>query len=194
MTTTNGRDIQVVVRDPNRLRVLLQWAYRQWTLETPTLSHSVSQTDAGGVPSMNAAAAAYLRLGVKRCWPDNAEPSLATRTMHEACSRGGCQLGQDEWEKTARKLDEDGFYRTPLRAAMSRIRNPAMRRFLHDLVPNAMLRPSDVAQLHGTPGWAEAWVMQGALEALYREFHAAPVPQVSWVDRSAAQQNAEAAA
>jgi hypothetical protein len=153
----------------NRLRFLLQWAHHQWALETPTLGHSLGSTDAGGVPTLKAAAAGYLGL-----------------------LRQGD--GRDQWERTARKVDEDGFYRTPLRAAMSRINNLAMRRFLHDLVPNAMLRPSDIAELHGTPRWAEAWVMQGALEILYREYQAAPVPQRSWVDKSAAQQSAEGAA
>lgn len=155
--------------DPNRLRYLLSWAYQQWTLECPTLGHSVTLTDEGGGPDMKAAAKAYLGL----------------------LRRGE---NPDDWEKTARKTDADGFYVTPLRAALSRIRNLAMRRFLHDLIPNAMLRPSDIAQLHGTPGWAEAWVMQGALEALYREYHAAPVPQRSWVDLSDSQRTAEAVA
>jgi hypothetical protein len=179
------------VTDPARLRFLLRWAYQQWSLETPTLGHSVSLTDAGGVPSLKAAAAAYLKLRVRSCWPIGANPTLAQRAMHEACGRGGCKLGEDDWEKVACRRDADGFYVTPLRAAMTRIRSLAMRRFLHDLVPNAMLRPSDVAQLHGTPGWAEAWVMAGALETLYREYEAAPRPRRSWVDRSTSQQNAE---
>ena len=169
MTLASGRDIRphVTQRDPSRLRFLLSWAYKQWSLETPSLGHSVSLTDEGGSPDMKAAAKAYLGL---------------LRRGEE----------RDDWERTATRLDKDGFYITPLRAAMTRIRTLAMRRFLHDLVPNAMLRPSDIAELHGSPGWAEAWVMQGALEALYREFHAAPVPQRSWVDLSTSQQNAEA--
>lgn len=164
-TTTNGRDIEVIVRDKQRIRVLLQWAARTWELETPTLGHAVSLTDAGGVPAMKAAAQAYLGL-----------------------LRRGEQ--RDDWERNACALDEDGFYRTPLRAAMSRVRSLPMRRFLHDLVPNALLRPSDIAELHGTPGWAEAWVMQGALEILYREFLARPVPQRSWIEQSDSQRNA----
>ena len=154
--------------DSARLRFLLRWAHQQWTLETPTLDHQ-RQLDAGGAPTMQSRAAGYLAL----------------------LRRGE---GRDDWERTACALDLDGFYRTPLRAAMSRVRNLAMRRFLHDLVPNAMLRPSDIAQLHGSPGWAEAWVMQGALEILYREFHAAPVPRRSWVDLSDSQRAAEAVA
>lgn len=148
------------------LRWLLAWAYRQWTLETPSLGHSISLTDEGGSPDMKAVAKAYLGL----------------------LRRGD---GRDDWEQTACRLDRDGFYVTPLRAAMTRVRSLAMRRFLHDLIPNAMLRPSDVAQLHGSPSWAEAWVMHGALEILYREFRAAPLPQRSWVDLSDSQRAAE---
>ena len=147
------------------LRCLLAWSHRQWVLETPTLEHAVSHTDPGGTPDMKAAAKAFLGLLRK-------------------------DTERDDWERTATRLDKDGYYVTPLRAAMTRIRSLAMRRFLHDLIPNAMQRPSDIAELHGTPGWAEAWVIEGALSALYREYHAAPIPQRSWVDQSDAQRNA----
>lgn len=152
-----------------RLRWLLAWAHRQWVLETPSLGHAVGLTDEGGSPDMKASAKMYLGL----------------------LRRGE---GRDDWERTACRLDKDGFYATPLRAAMTRVRSLAMRRFLHDLIPNAMQRPSDIASLHGTPGWAEAWVMAGALEILYREYRARPLPQRSWVDLSESQQAAEAVA
>lgn len=150
----------------NRLRFLLGWAHRNWTLETPTLGHAVSLTDAGGAPDMKGAAKAYLGLVRKGDGPD-------------------------DWQRTAQRRDEDGRYITPLRAALYRIRNPELRRFLHHLIPNAVLRPSDIATVHGIPTWAEAWVMQGALEILYREFQSAPIPQRSWVDMSESQQRAE---
>lgn len=150
----------------HELRWLLAWAYHQWSLETPTLGHSVSLTDEGGNPTIKAMAAAYLGLLRKG---DN----------------------RDDWEKTASRTDADGFYVTPLRAAICRIRNIAMRRFLHDLIPNAQMRPSDVAAVHGVQGWAEAWVMQGALEAVWREYRAAPMPATSWIDRSESQRTAE---
>lgn len=102
--------------------------------------------------------------------------------------------GPDDWEKTACRRDPDGRYVTPLRCALSKVRNQQLRRFLHDLIPNAMLRPSDVATVHGIPAWAEAWAIQGALEILYREYQAAPLPQRSWVDMSTSQQHAEAIA
>lgn len=180
--------------DPARLRWLLRWAANAWELETPTLGHSVSLSDAGGVPALKAAAAAYIRLHNRRCWPLDAEVTLAMRDAHAACGRGGCVLGQDDWERTACRRDQDGFYVTPLRAAMTRIRPLEKRRFLHDLVSNARLRPSDIAELHGVPGWAEAPVIQNALETLHRECQAAPTPRRSYIDLSASQQNAEAAA
>jgi hypothetical protein len=151
-----------------RTRVLMRWASQGWEMETPSLGHSISLTDEGGAPDMKGAAKAYLGL----------------------LRRGD---GPDDWEKTACRRDADGRYVTPLRAALSKVRNQKLRRFLHDLIGNA-LRPSDITNVHGVPDWAEAWVIQGALEILYREYQAAPLPQRSWVELSASQQNAETAA
>ena len=157
MTTTNGR-----------MRWLLRWASAGWSMETPSLGHSVSLTDEGGAPDMKGAAKAYLGL----------------------LRRGD---GPDDWEKTACRRDADGRYVTPMRAALSKVRNQKLRRFLHDLIPNT-LRPSDITTVHGVPDWAEAWAIEGALEILYREYQAAPLPRRSWVDLSTSQQAAEDAA
>ena len=135
-------------------------------METPSLGHSISLTDEGGAPDMKAAAKAYLGL----------------------LRKGD---GPDDWEKTACRRDPDGRYVTPFRAALSKIRNQKLRRFLHDLIGNVLLRPSDVTTVHGIPDWAEAWVIEGALEILYREYQAAPTPKRSWIDKSDSQRSAE---
>lgn len=102
---------------------------------------------------------------------------------------GQQRQGADDWTKAACALDDDGFYRTPLRCALSSIRDPWMRRFLHDLIPNAMLSPSAVAQVHGIPHVVEGLVMRFCLMNLWRECQAAPY-RPSWVDQSLSQQNA----
>lgn len=147
------------------LNALLKWAHAQWVIETPTLGHAVSVMDAGGAPDMKVAAKAYLNM----------------------LRKGD---GPDDWMQAACVRDEDGFYRTPLRAALAKVENPWVRRFLHDLIPNAQFRPSDIAALHGIPAWTEHWVMFECLVILEREWMAAPPPKSSWVDLSDSQRNA----
>jgi hypothetical protein len=155
----------LAMSERHSLRWLLGWAAQQWALETPNLDHSVALVDPGGSPDMKAAARAYLNLSF----------------------RGE---GADDWRRVACRLDRDGFYRTPLRCALANIRNDWIRRFLHDLLPNAVLSPSYVAELHGVPRAVETWVMQGCLELLYREYVNRPRVERSWVDLSDSQRSA----
>lgn len=141
------------------LRWLQGWAYRQWTLETPSLDHAVSRLDEGGAPQMKGAVARYLHLTGK----DTSDPAF--------------------------DVDEDGRYRTPLRAAMRRIRDPWLRLFLRDIVPE-QLNPSLICARYDIPKPVESWVMHAALTMLWREYRAAPLPQRSWVDQSDSQRNA----
>jgi hypothetical protein len=143
------------------LRWLLGWAHRQYTAETPELQHSVGRVDEGGGPRMAQSVATYLGLA-------------------------GSYRAQQPWA-----LDDDGKYRTPLRAALSQIRDPDLRTFLRDLVPNALL-PSEIARVHGIPKWAEPDIMHKALLVLWR--HYLEQPPVSWIDISASQQRAIIAA
>jgi hypothetical protein len=141
------------------LRWLLGWANRQYTAETPELQHSVSRVDEGGGPAMGQGVAIYLGLA-------------------------GSYKAQQPWA-----LDDDGRYRTPLRAALASIgrRNPELGIFLRDLVPNSLM-PSEVARVHGIPRWAEAEMMHRALLILWHAF--LEQPPVSWVDISDASRNA----
>ena len=75
--------------------------------------------------------------------------------------RRQAELRSDDWSHVARMTDEDGRYRTPLRAAISRIRDPWLRLFIRDLIAEE-LRPSDIAMLYGIPKSVEGWVMQGS--------------------------------
>ena len=185
------------------MRWLLRWASAGWSMETPTLGHSVSLTDEGGAPDMKGAAKAYLGLTGRKQLDQRVTkasgrpafgmppvPRVGAETK-QAPLRG--TLEPDDWERVACRRDDDGRYVTPMRAALSKIRNQKLRRFLHDLIPNT-LRPSDITTVHGVPEWAEGWAIEGALEILYREYQAAPTPRRSWVDLSASQQNAETAA
>lgn len=150
---------------PLTLRGLLRWAHAAYLAETPNLDHSGSHLDDDGAPTMAVAARAYL--------------ALTGRTNE----RG------DDWAWIASRLDEDGWYRTPLRRAIESL--PTERRlFLRDLVPE-MFTPSDVAVLHGIPAWCAADVMYQSLVMLWDRFTERPLPTVSWLDRSESQRSAE---
>lgn len=151
---------------PGSLKALLHWAHTQYVMETPNLEHSVHQVDTDGDPLMRAAARIYLALsGPKGDAPDN-------------------------WSRIAGRVDEDGFYRTPLRRALETL--PAERKaLLRDIVPEE-LNPSDVARLHGIPAWCEGDVIYRSLTMLWGRYLERPMPKPSWLDRSESQRQAEA--
>ena len=146
------------------LRFLLGWAHRQYVLETPELQHTLSRVGDDGDPDMSVAARFYLGLS----------------------KRG---QSRDNWFDISSQLDDEGRYRTPLRAALARIRDANMRLFLRDLVPE-LYRPTDIADIHAIPPWARTWVMHGALLALWHEYLERPPIPVGWVSMSDSQRSA----
>ena len=151
---------------PVTLRALLRWAHAAWVAETPALDHSGSHLDDDGAPTMNARARAYLALSGR---PDDRP---------------------DDWVRIASRLDEDGFYRTPLRRAVATL-PPARRMFARDLIPE-VLRPSDINTLHGIPDWAAVDVTHRTLLMLWERYADRPIAQPA--RKSDAQLDAEAVA
>jgi hypothetical protein len=85
------------------------------------------------------------------------------------------------------------MYRTPLRRAIEAISDPERRRFLRDLVPEA-LRPSDIATHHGIPDWCQGDVMYRSLVMLWDRYREQPEPRPTYLDKSDSQKAAEVAA
>jgi hypothetical protein len=85
------------------------------------------------------------------------------------------------------------MYRTPLRRALEAITDPDRRRFLRDLVPE-VLRPSDIATLHGIPDWCQGDVMYRSLAMLWDRYRDQPEPRPTYLDKSDSQRTAEVAA
>lgn len=158
------RDRRVV---PSSLRVLLRWAYQAYVDETPNLDHSGVHLDDDGAPTMARAARRYLGLvGV----PDERD---------------------DDWVRIASRLDQDGYYLTPLRRAIETL-PPPRRLFLRDLVPEALF-PTEVALLHGIPAWCVQDVIRQSLTMLWRGFLDRPLSAPGYLERSEAQRAAEGA-
>ena len=154
---------------PGSLKALLRWAHTQYTMETPNLEHAVAEVGIDGDPLMRAAARIYLSLSGPK---------------HEAET-------PDNWSRIAGRIDDDGFYRTPLRRALETL--PRERRLLlRDLIPEE-LNQSDVARLHGIPAWCEGDVFYRSLAMLWGRYLERPMPKPSWTDRSESQQLAESA-
>lgn len=118
----------------------------------------------------------------------------ATCRDHGARDHRCVYASADDWYQVAHRRDQDGTLLTPMRAALSRIRDPWLRRFLRDLLPEE-LEPSAVAAFHGIPMAAQAWFIDAAVDRLRRE-HERLVSEerygrrVGWVSQSESQRNA----
>ncbi len=150
---------------PRTLRGLEGWASRKFRDETPNLDHS-AVIDEGGSPTMAAAARRYLGL----MGPDSDRA--------------------DDWVRIASRTDEDGFYRTPLRRALSTFPF-GQRMFLRDLIPG-MYANLELSLLHGVPEWCVPIVAHRSLLVLWDRYLDKPVPERGWISgRSDAQRDAE---
>ena len=159
-TQDRGADRRIA---PQSLRALLRWANAAYCAETPDLAHSGGHFDDDGTPTMSARARAYLALT-------------------------GTDPRPDDWVRIASRVDEDGFYRTPLRRAIETL--PVARRlFARDLVPEVLV-PSEIATLHGIPSWCAGDVTHRTLSMLWTRYSDRPIPESG--PRSDAQLDAEA--
>jgi hypothetical protein len=170
---------------PGSLSGLLRWAYLAYVAETLNLEHAIREVADDGDPQMRYPVRAYLALDPpKLC---NADRCVRPHHPAEETYR------PDLWVRVASRTDADGMYRTPLRRALEAISDPDRRRFLRDLVPE-VLRPSDVATLHGIPDWCQGDVMYRSLAMLWDRYRDQPEPRPTYLDKSESQRTAEVAA
>lgn len=149
---------------PDSLRGLLRWAQREYALEHPPRLHDRDIAD-DGAPDHTPEAKRWVGLTQDR------EPN--------------------DWKAVARRLDEDGYFRTPLRAALEAVPGDERRSLLRAVLPNVFF-PTEAAEAAGIPRWCAEDVLFRALSLLWDRFEPYPMPQPS--RKSDAQLDAEAAA
>lgn len=147
---------------PTSLAGLLRWCQGGYTLEAPNRLHDRDIAD-DGAPDHTGEAKGYIGFAQKT------EPN--------------------DWRAVACRVDEDGFYLTPMRAAISRIHDRDVRILLGGLAVN-LFTPLDVTRAQSIPDWCASVVMRDALEQLWRAYADRPIPRRS---KSEAQLDAEAA-
>lgn len=160
-----------ILSKPTGLRALLRWATREYELEPPPKLHEGKLMDDHGDPRMTGEARGYLGFG---------------------------QDGDQDWMAVACRLDQDGYYLTPFRAALAKFetRHPQVGAFLRDTAANVLF-PTDVANVHGMTHEQAGFVLRAALPELWDLWQPRPLPKpsrVSWVDKSDSQRAAEEAA
>lgn len=151
-----------IASKPATMRGLLIWCQRGYELEAPARLHDRDVAD-DGAPDHTGEAKGYLGMN------DRHQPT--------------------DWASVARRLDADGFYITPMRAAISRVGDPERRRLLGGLACN-LFTPLDVTRAQDIPDWCAGDVMYRALELLWACYADRPIPRRG---RSEAQLDAEAA-
>lgn len=158
-------------RMAHRPKSLLRWLQDEYALDAPTKLHTGSQLEEDGDPAMTGEAKGFLGLA----YP----------------SKGQDQTKPTDWREVACRKDEDGFYVTPMRAAISKVKDPWRRRFIAELATE-LFDPQSVAEANGIPAWCADDVINASLEMLWQTWRADPLPRRS--RPSEAQSNAEAAA
>lgn len=148
---------------PVTLRALLRWAQREYSMEPPPRLHDRDIAD-DGAPDHTPEAKRWFGFSQDR------EPN--------------------DWKAVASRLDEDGYYRTPLRAALERVPGTERRELLRAVLPNVFF-PSDACAAAGIPSWCADDVLFRALDLLWRQFADRPIPTRG--GKSDAQLDAEAA-
>jgi hypothetical protein len=108
---------------------------------------------------------------------------------------GFAQSGDQDWMAVARRLDDDGFYLTPMRAALAVFaeRHPEVGKFLRGTLTNVLF-PTDVAKANGMTHEVGMFVLRSALPELWDLWQPRPLPRTSWIDKSDSQRAAESAA
>lgn len=152
-----------IAHKPTSLSGLLRWCQQGYTLEAPARLHDRDTAD-DGTPDHTGEAKGWLGMN------DKHEPT--------------------DWRAVARRLDEDGFYLTPMRAAISHINDPNLRQLAGGLACN-LFTPLDVTRAQDVPDWCAGIVMERVLGILWSCYSDRPIPQAS--RKSDAQLDAEAA-
>jgi hypothetical protein len=177
------------------LHALLSQAVAMYRAEIPELQHSVALTDEGGAPVMAGQAKSYLGLqGGRPEWCKSPKGAEAKR-RHDECrnSSVGCLVQPDDFVRRAWGRDEDGYLRTPLHAALTRIKAPKLRHLLQDVLPEVYF-PSEILALNGyTEHWEQNAILREALTILareYRDLDRVRPRKTAWTDLSSSQQAA----
>lgn len=151
-----------IASKPPTLPLLHRWLTDGYTLEAPGRLHDRDIAD-DGAPDHTPEAKRYIGFTQQR------EPN--------------------DWPLVDRHLDADGFYQTPMRAAISRVKDPDRRTLLGGLACN-LLTPLDVTRSMGIPDWCAGIVMWDVLSTLWSVYSDRPIPRRG---KSDAQLDAEAA-
>jgi hypothetical protein len=154
---------------PANLRTLLRWLVREYALEAPAKLHTGTALEEDGDPAMTGEAKSWLGMS------DRHEPN--------------------DWLAVACRTDADGFYVSPMRCAIARIRNEDRRNLVGELAVN-LLFPRDVMDAHAIPAWCQNDVAFASLSIVWDTYADRPLPRssVGWVEKSASQRAAEDAA
>ena len=161
LSTRKGRDR--IKGKPQTLHEMLSWAQHAYALEAPAKLHSGATLEEDGDPAMTGEAKAYIG------FHDHNEPN--------------------DWRRIARRLDEDGCYVTPMRAAIEEIPGLQRRAFLRALLVQ-VFHAKDVTRDFDIPDWASGDVTFMSLAQLWDVWRDKPLPRPSWVDLSDSQRNA----
>jgi hypothetical protein len=140
-------------------RSLLRWLQDGYALEAPAALHKHALEEDGD-PAMHGEARAYIGFS----------QGVIGGEWFVAVAM------PNDWRKVANRTDADGFYVTPMRAAIARLSDPAERRLLGELATN-VLYPLDVCRTNGIPDWCRHDVVDASLRRLYRTWRDAPLPE-----------------
>ena len=171
----NERSIRIkgdrIASKPVALAGLLRWMQEGYALEAPNRLHDRDIAD-DGAPDHTGEARSYLGMT-----QGHEDPKVDPRPT--------------DWKRVARRLDADGFYVTPMRAAISMVGEPNRRRLLGGLACN-LFTPLDVTRQMDIPDWCAGDVMYRALNDLWMLYGDRPMGYAK--KRSESQLDAEAAA
>ena len=142
----------------HRPRSLLHWLQSEYALEAPGRLHTCALEEDGD-PSMHGEARAYIGFS----------QGVIGGTWFVAVAQ------PNDWRRVACRLDDDGYYVTPMRAAIARTGHWAERKLLAELATN-VLYPLDVIRANGIPDWCRHDVVEAALGRLYVQWRDAPMP------------------
>ena len=154
-----------IANKPKTLKALLRWGQLSYSLEPPPRLHDRDIAD-DGAPDHTPEAKRWLGMATSGEQPD-------------------------DWRAIACRVDEDGFYRTPLRCSLERVPGVERRALLRAVLPNVLF-PEDAAVVAGIPAWCYEDVLHRALSLLYDRYTDRPLPRRT-EGKSDSQLDAEAA-
>ena len=152
-----------IAAKPPTLAQLHRWLVEGYKLEAPGRLHDRDIAD-DGAPDHTSEAKSYI--------------GFAQRTE------------PNDWKAVACRTDDDGYFLTPMRAAISRVGDPDRRAFLGALACN-LLTPLDVTRAFAIPDWVAVDVMGRSLDMIWSLYSERVIPRQG---KSSAQLDAEAAA